>query len=65
MAPEAENGIAKRTHDFIAPAIVWTIGMLAAVKLDDEPFFPASKIGEIRPNRKLPREFVPAQLSAL
>ena len=53
VIPEAKRGIAKRTHDLIAPAVVAAIGVLRAIDFDDELFLSATEVSEIGPYRIL------------
>ena len=41
----------------IANGVASTLGVLAAIDLDDKPFLPTDKIDDIRPNRLLTHEF--------
>jgi hypothetical protein len=58
VAPDAQDRIAKRSHDFIPPAVIGAAGMLRAIELDDEPFLSATEIGEIWANGVLADEMV-------
>ena len=65
VIPEAQHGIAERPHDFVAPAIVAAVGMLRAIKLDDELFLPAAEISEIGAYRMLAHELMTAEPMSL
>jgi hypothetical protein len=52
-------------HEGVAPAVVFIVSMLAPVDFNDEPFFPAGEICEVRAYRKLAGEFVAAELATL
>jgi hypothetical protein len=65
MAPEAENRITLDTHEFVAPAVVRTVSVLAAVDFDDELRLATAEIGEVWAYGELPRKFVPCKLAPL
>jgi hypothetical protein len=58
VIPEAQHGIAKRTHEFVATEIVSAVGVLRAVEFDDELFLPATEVGEVRAYRVLANELM-------
>jgi hypothetical protein len=56
LVPEAQHRIALRQQERVTRRVVRAVDVLAAVELDDELRRAASKIGEIRPDRRLAHE---------
>jgi hypothetical protein len=52
------------TPAFVAPPVIVALGVPAAIDFDNEPFFSASKVGDVCTDRKLASEFVAAELTA-
>jgi hypothetical protein len=65
MAPETENGKTLDTHEFVTPAVVRTVSVLAAIDFDNEFLFSTAEIGEVGANRQLPGKLVSAEFAAL
>lgn len=63
VVPDAQDGIALCTHEIVAAAIMWAVGVLGAVDFDDEPLVATTEIREVGTDRELSREFVAAELS--
>ena len=59
IIPEADHGITVLGQYCCANPICSPLCMLAAIKLDDEIGFPTGEVGDVRADRKLPREFGP------
>ena len=57
--------MAKRTHDFIPPAVIGTVRMLRAIKLDDELSLSATEVVEIWTNRELADEMMASEFFRL
>jgi hypothetical protein len=60
VVPDPDNAIAKRVQFGIAHSVGWTVGMLTASNLDDEPALAAKKIRIEMTDRFLADEFEPA-----
>jgi len=63
IVPETQNAILMCAQPSVAALIVWRIGMLPAVKLDDDAQLQAREIGDKWSDRMLPSETEPCQLT--
>jgi hypothetical protein len=58
MAPEAQDRIAMCAHEIVAATVIGAVGMLRAVKLDDELVLSAAEVGEVGTDRMLANELM-------
>lgn len=61
IVPEPENRIAVFVQPFITNSVMFGIAMLRSIQFNNQPFFTAQKINDVRTKRHLPRELVAIQ----
>ena len=57
MIPKSQNPVVVTSEPFVSNLIPRTVGMLAAIGLDDETALAANEIDRVRPDWLLPHEF--------
>jgi hypothetical protein len=65
VVPEAQDAKTLRSEKHVSTCVVVGLfGMLASVQLEDDRSLKTGEVADIRPNRVLPSEFKPCQLTA-
>ena len=60
VTPKSQNRVSGSVHVLITSCIVRTVRMLASIQFDNQLALSAQEVSEVRANRKLANEFVPA-----
>ncbi len=61
VVPEAEGGEALLAHEFVAASVVWAVGVLGAVDLDDELRLPTGEVCDVWSDGELAHKVMSAE----